>query len=292
VIAVDRTLAAFVERYILERMQGTRPATLKLYRLAIAQFSSFIGTAATIGNLNDADLAAFTAWMAERTSVTTANIRLAALKAFAAFAFEKHLLAEPVTLRKAKVDLPTPRAWRAEEFKRLLETCKELAGEVAGVPSRLWWSALFSVLLDTGWRISATLCLRWDGLWGNMLSLPATAQKHRRAETRFISTDTLSRLEAIRAPVRCSIFPWDCHRNYLWIKHDKILQRAGLPPVRQDKFHRVRRTTASHIAAKYGKAAAMEQLGHSRLSTTERYLDPLIVQPQNYLDALPRSKQG
>jgi len=31
----------------------------------------------------------------------------------------------------------------------------------------------------------------------------------------------------------------------------------------------------------------MEQLGHSRLSVTERYLDPTIVRPQNYLDALP-----
>ena len=68
--------------------------------------------------------------------------------------------------------------------------------------------------------------------------------------------------------------------------YDKILDGAGLPASRRDKFHKLRRTVASHIAAEKGLHAASEYLGHQSILTTKRYVDPMMLPDADMSDVL------
>jgi integrase len=71
--------------------------------------------------------------------------------------------------------------------------------------------------------------------------------------------------------------PWDRHPTYVYNRLKIILKRAGLPHGRKDKFHKVRKTTASYYEAAGGSAQRL--LDHSSPAVTRRYLDPRIVSP-------------
>ena len=114
-----------------------------------------------------------------------------------------------------------------------------------------------------------------------------------RAETRkFGLADKMSELppvavEALRAigqPCRDLVFPWPKCESELWTQYGKILKRAGLTRDRKSKFHRMRRSAASHYEAAGGNAT--ELCGHSTRRVTRAYLDPRIatvVQPARLL---------
>jgi hypothetical protein len=60
----------------------------------------------------------------------------------------------------------------------------------------------------------------------------------------------------------------------LWSHYRRILKRAGLPVTRGDLFHRLRKTTITHIAAASDQENARKAGGHSSLKVTSRYIDP------------------
>ena len=73
----------------------------------------------------------------------------------------------------------------------------------------------------------------------------------------------------------------------LFKRYEGILRRAGLAHGRRDKFHKLRRTTASNFEAAGGNATDL--LKHSARSVTLAYLAPTIVKPKQVADlvALP-----
>jgi hypothetical protein len=81
------------------------------------------------------------------------------------------------------------------------------------------------------------------------------------------------------------VFPWPRCRSYLWRRLEIILERAGLPAGRKDKFHRIRKTTASYYQAAGGSAQWL--LDHADPATTRKYLDPRIVRGQSAPDIIP-----
>lgn len=150
-----------------------------------------------------------------------------------------------------------------------------------------WWKAFHLVAWDTGERISAIMALKWVWLDGCWLSVPAEVRKGKRADITFkLGTDTLEALEAIRAPKRQTIFEWELAPAYIYQKYTKILQLAGLPFDCKSKFHRMRKSVASHFFAAGGDA--QRQLGHADPRTTSKYLDPRIVKRDEPCDVLPR----
>ena len=52
-------------------------------------------------------------------------------------------------------------------------------------------------------------------------------------------------------------FPWPYSHTYMWRNLSRIQALAGLPTDAQSKFHRIRRTVASHAEPAGGNAAAM-----------------------------------
>jgi hypothetical protein len=70
-----------------------------------------------------------------------------------------------------------------------------------------------------------------------------------------------------------------------------ILVRAGLPHGRGDKFHKIRKTTASQICKAAGLDAASRQSGHSGADVSRRYIDPSIARSQiDGVTYLPRPR--
>jgi integrase len=63
----------------------------------------------------------------------------------------------------------------------------------------------------------------------------------------------------------------------VWAWLTSILIAAGLPHGPKDKFHKIRKTTASHIAKAAGASMASAVLGHSDVEVTKRYIDPTIA---------------
>ena len=74
--------------------------------------------------------------------------------------------------------------------------------------------------------------------------------------------------------------------TYLWKKFGDLLTVAGLPNDSRSKFHRIRKSVASHAEARGGNATAM--LRHSKREVTEAYLDPTIAKQQQPSDVLFR----
>ncbi len=80
------------------------------------------------------------------------------------------------------------------------------------------------------------------------------------------------------------VFERDFCLGTVYNRYAKILDSVGLPSDRQSKFHRIRKSTASHFAAAGGNATAL--LDHSSARVTAKYLDKRIVKEQSAADLL------
>lgn len=76
------------------------------------------------------------------------------------------------------------------------------------------------------------------------------------------------------------------HPSYLWEVFGRLIKSAGLPVTPRQKFHRMRRSVASHM--KVAGADPQRSLGHANEATTEKYLDPRIVRGEQPCDVLFR----
>ena len=75
------------------------------------------------------------------------------------------------------------------------------------------------------------------------------------------------------------IFVWPFSYTYLWHRYNQVLEMAGLPTDRKSKFHRMRKSVASHAEAAGSDATGL--LDHSGRNVTTAYLDPRVaVRPQ------------
>ena len=180
-----------------------------------------------------------------------------------------------------------PLAWSIDELQRLLDACDRMPGQLGSIPWPAYWRALILVAYDSAERIGALMQLEWHWLQGEWLHVRAEARKSRRRDMVYrLSPETLAALEAIRSPRRPLIFPWPLGKTYLWKKFGEVLKLAGLDSGPKSKFHRLRRTTASHYAAAGGDATQL--LGHSDPRVTQKYLDPRVTSPKQPSEVLTR----
>jgi len=78
-------------------------------------------------------------------------------------------------------------------------------------------------------------------------------------------------------------------RSNIWREFKKILQAANLPCGRRDLFHRLRRTSATHLAAVAGIEAAEQHLDHRTPGLARStYIDPRFMPQIKAADVLPR----
>ncbi len=278
-------------RTLLLEYSGLTPLaanTLRLHECGIVQYEKTIGGAAGTLDFSDARMAKHTGRrLADGCARATVNAEVCKLLALWRFAAKHRYVEKWPTVKAPKMPERVALAWTQAELARVFAAV-QLAGPVGDVPGYQWWTALLSCLFDSGERITAMLALEWSGvdLEGGTLLLPAEVRKGQTCDRLYrIAADTAERLAVL--PRDRSPFHWPYCLGTLWGRYKRMLQAAGLPCDRRSKFHRIRRSTASHYEAAGGNAT--ELLGHSsRKVTVKSYLDPRICGPPSAIDLLFR----
>lgn len=248
------------------------------YRRNIRNFGRFLKHEATAADLDDDLLCGFISSYAKDRSPSTANKVRAQLVSLWTFLAKRKIADTYPDVPKLKEYKRVPLAWLQGQLDKLWAQCEKERGEFAGVPAGDWWIALHNVFWDIGSRLGATLAICWDDvdLEDRHVIVRAEGQKQRADQLFPLHPDTVVALLKIKTVDRAEIFPYDCCYGTIFNRYKRLLERAGLPTDRRSKFHRMRRSVASHFRAAGGDATAL--LGHASESTTRaHYYDTRVT---------------
>jgi len=258
--------------------------TRKHYRIAFRDFDRFVGRPATIGDLNDDNVAGCVLNALNRgRAPRTANDRRHRLHAFWRWCAGRGLLTTwPTTAALVEPD-PEPRAWSQEQLRRLVATAAILQGRDKGIAIRDWWLGFLLVCWDSGARTGEMFAIRWEWLdfASGVMRVPAASRKgKKKAATYWLKSHTLDVLSRFRRPEGV-IFPTAKTPSSFYHRWKHLLQKAGLPTGRSEGPQKMRRSYATWIEAAGGSASLA--LGHgSDVVTRRAYLDRSILdKPQN-----------
>lgn len=298
-------LAKFYDQlYEPMALRTRRPNTKRLYVTTIQKFSECLGREANLDDFTDEQVTAFAAWRREKgLSKNSINKDLFNLLAIWRWANRRGYVETWPNIEMEKPAKVTPEAWSREELARLFKAASEVSGRLSGVPASAWWTTLLLVLWDTGERINAVVSLKWDRIDfdGRWVRFDAEYRKGGRSDNlRKLSPQTTEALGSLKrwqesAETYSSIgkvFVWPHGATHIYYQFGKVLEAAGLPNDGRSKFHRLRRSVASHYEAAGGNAT--ELLGHTKREVTKAYLDPRIVGRVEAIDLLfrPNEKGG
>lgn len=270
-------------------LRGISDRTVRLYDLTFAKWGEFLGREPVLDDLEELAVAKFLAHRVRTREPGTAAKDRAQIRAVWEFAARRGLVKTWPTIPIVRIPERVPEAWLTDELRRLIHAATQERMPVCGIPGGDYFRALLLLLYDTGERITAARSIRWRDVRGMDVVFRAESRKGgRRDIIRPISEATAAALAAIRfgRGLDDEVFPLDRRQDFLWRRLGIILGRAGLPSGRKDKFHKVRKTTASYAQA--AGLSAQQLLDHADPATTRKYLDPRIVRQQSAPDVLPK----
>lgn len=275
----------FLEVYAPLRLVGRSMRTRTLYLYSIALFSEYLKRPAMLSDLTDIvvsqHIAGLIAVGYRPASVNKEKCQLCALWNLAA---RKKYVDEFPEVRAVPEPEVIPLAWSFEEMWRLRISCNFETGDYSGVPANKWWLALHAVLWTTGERITATMKLKFSEVQGDkIIFLPETRKGGVKANICSVPQYVVDAIETIREPRRAVVFVWPYSETYLYRVYGKILRRAELDTSARSKFHRIRRSHATHLTNAGGNAT--RSLGHSSAEVTAAYLD--VTKIPSKADLLP-----
>ena len=280
----------FTDVYRTRRLLGKSDNTSRLYTLSIRSFGRTIGKNPTLDDLTEENLAKhMQRVLDDGRSRATANKDRAQLLALWRLASKMNLVDTWPDVPQVSEPERIPTAWLAEELDQLLQAAQRQPGDFCRVPRSAWWRSLILLCLDTAERIGAVSLARWDWMHDQWFTVPAEARKGKTRDRSYrLSPSTIESIDSVRAANAPGpkIFPWPYCKMYLWTLYKKLLVEAGLPTTRRDKFHRLRRTTASAVHA--AGLDAQEALDHQYRRTTQRYLDPRFKTSAQPCDVLAK----
>ncbi len=289
-------LRMFRDHYEPMRLLGRSPRSSKQYVIMLRHFARFLGRPAVISDLDDLTVSRFAAYLRNNCGQSPISVNKGLDKILSLWRFlnRRRIVETYPEIRKLPEPGRIPQAWTLEQAAKLLATCRRVKGTFRpNIRAADWWVALHLLIWDTGERVGALLGLCWDDvdLDTGWLCIRAELRKGKvKPLMRRLRPETLDALRAIIKPQRSLILPWDLKRCLLYTHYTKVLAAAGLPNDRRSKFHRMRRTVASHFAAAGGDATAL--LDHTSRSVTLHYLDPRIVKEVQAIDLLPAIGKG
>lgn len=269
------------DQYFRFRVKLRSEKTRFQYRLALNNFRDCLGRLPEIADLTDDNLALLCGWLLNRgLSEFTVNERVGRLKSLWNWLARRGMLRTFPTIDKIPTEERIPRAWSAEELRKLFDSCAQEQGTIAGIPAASWWLALHGWLWCTSERKGATFALTWAmiDLDGMTAVVPGAARKGKKARVYDLWPECCSLLRSIREPARELVFPWPFDERTYYYRYGRILRRAGLPDGRHNKTHAMRVSHATWREATGGNAS--QALGHADPQTTRKhYLDPRILKP-------------
>lgn len=265
-------LQAYFRDFYLPRLlaKGVATTTIEDYDLVVRLAPS------------DPTADSVTAWLAEMDSPpATRNKHRRYLLAILRDARRHGLAGDWIEdIPKAMETMVLPRAWRLDEFERLLAASNQLDEEYGGIRAPLWWQSFLLTLWYTGLRVHSLLDARCENLDLGAGTLVVVSPKDRCQILYLLPEDAC---EAIRQILchRTHVWPWpwDDHTKTLLRRIRRMIELAELPQLSKP-FHAIRRSVASYVAASSGVASACEVLDHCRMEITRRYyIDPRIAKP-------------
>lgn len=263
--------------------------TVELYRYTIEGYGEHLGHQATVEDFDELKIMRFLTHRVRTRAAATAAKDRAQLRALWEFAARRRIVDSWPTIPPVHVPERVPVCWLTEEMQRLMDSAAQETVDIDGIPAAKFWRALLLLAYDSGERITPMLSLRWRDVAGcNVLFVAETRKKKTRDILRAVSVECADAMLAIkgdRGPDDL-VFPWPRTRSYIWKRLEIILQRAGLPHGRKDKFHKIRKTTASYFEAAGGNSQSL--LDHADAKTTRKYLDPRVVKQPTAPELIPR----
>ena len=252
----------------------------------------------TLADLCDELLSGAMQWQVQRgRSADTANKIISQIKPLWNFARRSKLVKMRCRSTKYRVLKKSPIALLPEEFQKLLDAAGTRGGTVGEVPAAVWWTAFLLLMFSTGARISAVYRCRTEklDLERGEITLLADTQKQKGEQQLDLLPGAVRWLRELRLQERrvqrvLGDYPWKVRS--LRDDYTMLFVEAGIYKTFKDvprslKLHAIRKTLASHVAAKFGIAAACERLGHSTTKVTESYIDPRFLQKRRIVDMVP-----
>lgn len=279
-----------LEGYLPSRVEVSSGYAENL-RVTVGQFSRWLDRDAVIADLTEERISAFLGNYRGIRSARSTNNKRSHLLTLWMGAFDAGIIKRlPVTrrIRKLRAAVEPPTAWSIDNVGALLSYAGKVSGNVADVPSRLWWPALFATIYWTGCRVNAML-LTESNCYRRGEGVLVRAQKNKIAQWYPLPASCCCLIDATDPQTRELLFPWSGHPKAIFAKARKIIEGAGLecPRKTMQLFHRLRRTTLTLCAA-VDPAVAQRQAGHSSYATTQRhYVDPRIARGRSAADVLP-----
>lgn len=216
-------------------------------------------------------------------SAATANKLRRTILAVLRYAVQQGMMRHLPRTASLRCELRDPVALLPSEKCALVDAARRTVGLVGQVDAGLWWTFVVLLLLNTGARIRALVETPTEhlDLERGELMIPAAVQKHRRDQRFVLWPSTMQharQLKLLERGLRRILDDWPFGINALRRRYTRaVLVPAGIRPDSRHKFHCLRRTVASEIAASRGVSVAQAALGHSATRVTERYIDPRYV---------------
>jgi len=292
----------FADYYRPLRLRGRSANTTRLYGCTIRAFGKWLGYVPTVDDLTDLTLSRYLDHRASIRSPYTAEKERTQLCSLWRFAADRGIVPTRPEVPPAPLPDRVPRAWTLEELGSIYRAAASARGMVGTIPAGIWYAALVSVLWESAERIGAVMECRPDDFDGSHLHVRAEYRKGGKRDRVYrLSSRTCDLLTQARGHE--SLLEWPSSRTLLWRKYADVVARAGLGRGRSLSFHALRRSAASHYAARGGDPVQL--LDHSSPRITHRwYLDrrltdrgpapcevlPRIDQPHNAAPPTPSSQ--
>jgi integrase len=263
--------------YVPLRLRGRSQESVRLLRHAIKQFSKWLGTEASLEDLDDLVVSRF---LLARSAVVTPNSvarERSGIVALWNLAQARGLVKLRPCVQAELLPEKTPRAFTSEELDALVQSAKAAQGWIGPVRAATFWLAVIGVGFYTGERITAMLTIPRDCWRRPFLTVPASSRKGKRQERLYELPDDVADLVDAASKNDGPYLLWFPSSDTAMRKRWKVItRRAGLGDDRDVQFHALRKSTASHLAAAGGDAT--QYLGHSSDRVTRKsYLDPRIT---------------
>ena len=242
------------------RLRTRSENTRRLYEFSMARFDEFLGRRALLTDFDETTVCRFLEW--RRTSgvaASTVERDRYNLLALWRYGNRRKLIDTWPEIEPEVIPERAVMAWTETEVHKLLDACKLAEGKIGRRPASTWWQVLHMLAWDTGERIAALLGIRWDGVdlqGGSVVCRAETRKGGRQDRVYKLHPDTVAILR-IMPRDQDVILAWPYSKTYLWQRYTKLLEKAGLPSGRASKFHRLRRSVASHYEAAGGNATEL-----------------------------------
>jgi integrase/DNA-binding XRE family transcriptional regulator len=270
------------------QLVGCSKKTLDAYQTTLNLWEHWEGNM-PIDRITSRTLAQFADSILPNRSAASVNSYLRPIVAMLRYASEEDDIGKMPRFRRLKEPKRVPLGFTTDEFASILRVAKQVPGMISGIRASLWWPCFLCVAFESGLRIRAILSVAVHDILMEQNGFYCQAENQKDAEADWypLSENTMNLVRSIYDTRRELLFPLD--KTVCWLRNcfRRIMELAEVyaPKGASMAFHRIRKSTASHIAAAGGDA--QRKLGHSSPLITAHYLDPRVTRASKPHEMIP-----